>query len=186
MISKSNYLHFPICILIFSILTFSFSCGDGQQKSTKMTKEDLAKYDKSLQAANRYLTKLDAERIENYAKRRNWDMKVTKSGLWYQVYEQGTGNQATPGKIAVLNYKISLLDGTLCYSSDSLGSKEFSIGHGGVESGLEEGILLLRVGDKARFIMPPYRAHGLLGDMKKIPARSIIVYDLELLKLIDE
>jgi len=84
-----------------------------------------------------------------------------------------------------LNYRISLLDGTLCYSSDSLGVKEFAIGHGGVESGLEEGILLLKVGDKARFIMPPFKAHGLLGDMKKIPARSIIVYEIELLKLID-
>jgi FKBP-type peptidyl-prolyl cis-trans isomerase len=52
-----------------------------------------------------------------------------------------------------------------------------------VESGLEEGILLLREGDKAKFILPPHLAHGLLGDDNKIPARSIIVYDLELLSL---
>jgi FKBP-type peptidyl-prolyl cis-trans isomerase FkpA len=131
------------------------------------------------------LTALDAERIENYSKRRNWDMKVTKSGLWFQIYEHGNGQLAKEGQIAILNYKITLLDGTLCYTSDSLGAKEFAIGHGGVESGLEEGILLLKAGDKARFIMPPYQAHGLLGDMKKIPARSIIVYEIELLKLLN-
>jgi FKBP-type peptidyl-prolyl cis-trans isomerase len=163
----------------------SYACTNDQEKKKKMTKEELAKFDKSLQAANRYLTTLDAERIESYAKRRNWDMKVTKSGLWYQIYEEGKGSKAKEGQVAVLNYQISLLDGTLCYTSDSLGTKEFSIGHGGVESGLEEGILMLKVGDKARFIMPPYEAHGLLGDMKKIPARSVIVYELELLKLIN-
>ena len=150
-----------------------------------MTREELSKYDKPLQAANRYLTTLDAERIQSYAKRRGWDMNVTKSGLWYQIYEHGSGVQAKEGQVAVLSYKISLLDGTICYTSDSLGAKEFAIGHGGVESGLEEGILLLKVGDKARFIMPPYKAHGLLGDMKKIPARSIIVYEIDLIKLID-
>jgi FKBP-type peptidyl-prolyl cis-trans isomerase FkpA len=170
-------------ILIIALL--SFSCGENKQEKQKMTKEELDKYDKSLQVANRYLTTLDAERIESYVKRRNWKMQVTKSGLWYQVFEQGNGIQAKEGQVAVLNYKISLLDGTLCYTSDSLGAKEFAIGHGGVESGLEEGILLLKVGDKARFILPPYQAHGLLGDMKKIPARSIIIYEIELLKLID-
>ena len=99
------------------------------------------------------------------------------------IYKHGKGIKSKTGQIALLNYKISLLDGTLCYSSDSLGTKSFAIGHGGVESGLEEGILLLHEGDKARFIMQPFKAHGLLGDMDKIPARSIIVYDIELLRL---
>ena len=174
--------------LILSIFFLSIglgSCMKDADKKKHMTKTELKKYDKSLEAANRYLTTLDAERIDSYAKRRNWDMIVTKSGLWYQVYEHGKGPKAKEGQVAVLNFKISLLDGTLCYTSDSLGTKEFAIGHGGVESGLEEGILLLKVGDKARFIMPPYKAHGLLGDMNKIPARSIIIYEIELLKLID-
>ena len=38
-------------------------------------------------------------------------------------------------------------------------------------------------GDKARFIMPPHLAHGLLGDNHKIPARAIIIYEVELIKL---
>jgi FKBP-type peptidyl-prolyl cis-trans isomerase len=68
----------------------------------------------------------------------------------------------------------------LCYTSGNLGEKKFSVSQGGVESGLEEGILMLRVGDKARFIMPPHLAHGLLGDQKKIPPRAIIVYEVEI------
>jgi len=170
-------------LLLFAYLFVFSACNEKKQQKKHMTKKELDKYDKPLEAANRYLATVDAERIESFAKRRNWDMKMTEAGLWYQIYEKGSGPKAKTGQVALLDYKISLLDGTLCYSSDSLGTKSFAIGHGGVESGLEEGILLLHQGDKARFIMPPFKAHGLLGDMKKIPARSIIVYEIELLKL---
>ncbi len=172
-----------IILLLITILHMFSSCNDKETKRKHLSKKELDSYDKLLEAANRYLSTVDAERIESFAKRRNWQMKATKTGLWYMIYEKGSGPKTKTGQFALLNYKISLLDGTLCYSSDSLGAKKFAVGHGGVESGLEEGILLMRMGDKARLIMPPHRAHGLLGDMNKIPARSIIVYDIELLKL---
>jgi FKBP-type peptidyl-prolyl cis-trans isomerase FkpA len=180
---KPFLLKITVVNLIAVVLILSISCSNEPEKKKRLTREEMAQYNKSLETANKYLTTLDAERIENYYKRRNWEMKVTETGMWYQIYQKGNGSKAKEGQIAVLNYRISLLDGTLCYSSDSTGAKEFAIGHGGVESGLEEGILLLRIGDKARFILPPYKAHGLIGDMDKIPARSIIIYELELLDL---
>jgi len=170
-------------LLLFAFVLIFSACNEKKQQKKHMSQKELDKYDKPLEAANRYLATVDAERIESYAKRHNWDMKMTEAGLWYEIYEKGSGSKAEIGQVAVLDYRISLLDGTLCYSSDSLGAKSFAIGHGGVESGLEEGVLLLHQGDKARFIMPPFKAHGLLGDMEKIPARSIIVYEIELLKL---
>ncbi len=160
------------------------SCNEEPVKNKYKTKDEVELHKKSLRMANKYLTVLDAERINNYAKRRNWKMTQTKSGIWYEIYDKGNGEKAKAGQTAVFNYKISLLDGRVCYSSDSLGVKKMIVGHGGVESGIEEGISFLRKGDKARFILPPFRAHGLLGDMKKIPARSIIIYEIELLDLI--
>jgi len=177
-----NKIYIPI--LLFTVLFMFSNCNDKETERKQISQKERDKYAELLEDANRYLTTVDAERIESFAKRRNWEMQTTKTGLWYMIYEKGSGIKAKTGQIALLNYKISLLDGTLCYSSDSLGAKTFAIGHGGVESGLEEGILLLHQGDKARLIMPPFRAHGLLGDMDKIPARSIIVYDIELLKLV--
>ncbi len=112
-------------------------------------------------------------------------MTTSGTGLWYQIYQKGNGAPAKTGKMASINYKVWLLDGTLCYSSDSLGMKKFRIGKGGVEKGLEEGILLMRVGDKARFIMPPHLADGLIGDQDKIPPRSIILYEVELVQISD-
>jgi FKBP-type peptidyl-prolyl cis-trans isomerase len=105
-------------------------------------------------------------------------MKETSTGLWYMIYAHGSGVKAEKGNSISLRFSISLLDGNLCYSSDSLGLKKFLIGSGHVESGLEEAVLLLHQGDKARFILPPHLAYGLLGDNNKIPPGSAILYEI--------
>ena len=110
-------------------------------------------------------------------------METTETGLWYMIYEKGTGIPSSNGKIATIKYNVYLLDGTLCYSSEKTGPKKFTIGKGGVERGLEEGVLMLHMGDKARFILPPHLAQGLTGDGNKIPSRSIILYEVELTQI---
>jgi FKBP-type peptidyl-prolyl cis-trans isomerase FkpA len=173
---------FNIVLLgIFSLLV-SFSCSSNKNNN-KQEHFNPEKYKEPLQKANKYLVKEYAERIKKYVDRHGWNMKQTETGLWYEIYYHGKGKQVKTGDFVKINYDVYLLDGTLCYSSDSLGPKEFTVGHGGVESGLEEGILMLREGDKARFIMPPYLAHGLLGDDNKIPPLSIILYYVEVLKV---
>jgi FKBP-type peptidyl-prolyl cis-trans isomerase len=52
-----------------------------------------------------------------------------------------------------------------------------------VESGLEEVILFLKKGDRAKIIIPSHLAFGLVGDGNKIPAMATLVYDLELIEL---
>jgi len=132
---------------------------------------------------NRELVEEDNERIRAFVESVGWLMKTTESGLWYKIYHEGNGEVAQTGMLATLEYTVSLLDGTVCYSSAQYGPLSFVLGRGGVESGLEEGILLLRVGDKARMIMPPHLAHGLPGDGDCIPQRAIIIYEVELISL---
>ena len=50
-----------------------------------------------------------------------------------------------------------------------------------VESGLHEAIQYLKVGDKAKVIIPSHLAHGIAGDFEKIPPRSTIIYDIHLI-----
>jgi FKBP-type peptidyl-prolyl cis-trans isomerase FkpA len=154
-----------------------------ERKPSGFTEEKLSENSEKLVEMNKILVKKDAERIEAFVDRQNWDMLETQTGLWYMIYHRGEGAEAQPGMIATINYSITLLDGTECYSSDETGPRQFKIGQGGVESGLEEGILLMHEGDKARFIMPPHLAHGLVGDNNKIPPRAIILYEVELIKL---
>ena len=127
----------------------------------------------------------DRELIEAYISRHQLDgMQDNGAGLYYLIWGDTTGNETRVGDVVVLDYTLSLLDGTLCYSSDSTGYKEFLVGQGGVETGLEMGILLMRENQRGKFILPPHLAHGLLGDDNMIPPRSIIMYDVHLLKII--
>jgi FKBP-type peptidyl-prolyl cis-trans isomerase FkpA len=154
-----------------------------KEEPKRLTRDDISKKKEVLVRVNKYLVKKDVELIESYAKRRGWEMELTESGLFYQIYERGNGKKSENGKYATIAYKLSLLDGTLCYSSEEQGPKKLQLGHSNEESGLEQGILLMHVGDKARLILPPHLAHGLLGDENRIPARSIIVYEIELLDI---
>ncbi len=164
-------------ILIFSLIFFS--CNNKEKNNENNS--DKQKYSKeSLEKINQMLVEKDIEVIKNYIERRGWDMNMTEAGLWYMIYKEGSGEKIEEDDYITLNYSVWLIDGTLCYSSDSLGAKSFIVGKGGVEAGLELGVLLLKEGSKARFIMPPHIAHGLIGDNNKIPARATIIYDVEI------
>ncbi|MDA9267163.1 FKBP-type peptidyl-prolyl cis-trans isomerase [Salibacteraceae bacterium] len=111
-------------------------------------------------------------------------MTKTGTGLRYMVYEgKGEGEKAKDGQIATLDYKVSLMDGVEVYSSKEDGPRSFMIGQDNVETGLHEAVTYLKLGDKAHVILPSHLAHGLTGDNNKIPPRSTVIYNLELIGL---
>ena len=108
----------------------------------------------------------------------------TTSGIRYYVYQPSQkGDSVKTDDIIKINYTISLLDGTECYSSKTDGVKEFKVGMEDVENGLHKAVLFLKSGDKALIMIPSHLAHGLLGDSKKIPPQSPIIYDIEILSV---
>lgn len=173
------YPRLVICYFLI-IVAFVVSCSTGSsdgnttedQKKSKSKKESLIK-------ANRYMVNTENKEINNYIRRHNLDVVETGSGLKYQITRHGDGEKAHAGRVATLDYKVKLITGDVIYSSDEDGPKIFKIGHGGVETGLEEAILNMRVGDEAIIIIPSHLAYGLLGDNKKIPPRSTIIYEIE-------
>lgn len=170
-------------LIIFLIATLLYSCGDGHKKTTQKTNIQSKEFQDKLIEANKMYVKRENDEIDQYVAHRGWKMATTGTGLRYMITQKGTGELAVIEKQAKVNYKISLLDGTVCYSSDSTGAKIFMIGKDNVESGLHEGIQLLHVGDKAIFILPSHLAHGLIGDEKKIPPRATVIYDIQLLAI---
>ncbi len=134
--------------------------------------------------SNIYLIGLEDEVIEDFLARYGWEMHKTGSGLRYRIDRRGEGPLASYGNLAVIEYDVFLITGDKVYSSEKLGPKSFTVGRGGVESGLEEGILLMNKGAKASFIMPFHLAHGVPGDGDRIPKRASIIYQIELIDLL--
>ena len=180
------YLMKTILKIIFVglIMSFLFSCKENDVTEQPVA-YDNSKLEDTLVKANKYLLERDKELIESYIQKHNWKMQKTDAGLWYEIYKKTNKQRIKHGNIIKYNYTVELLDGTLCYSSEKDGFAQIKIGQSGKETGLEKGLILMRVGEKAHLILPPYMAHGLIGDMKKIPSRSTIVYDVEVLEIVD-
>ena len=106
----------------------------------------------------------------------------TASGLRYQILQKGTGKQATKGAGVSVHYKGQLLDGTVFDSSYKRKEPiDFNVGVGQVIAGWDEGIQLLQVGDKARFVVPSNLAYGSAGAGGVIPPDATLIFDVELM-----
>lgn len=180
-IKTYRYFYFLPLTCILS-MGFLFS-GCRHNTSPQDNRNSSQQVRESLLGANTMLIDAEDQEIKDFIARHGWEMKETGSGLRYMIYDHGEGAKAAKGKLAVFHYSLMLLTGDLVYSTREKGMSSFRIGRGGVESGLEEGMLLLRVGDRARFILPSHLAHGVPGDGVKIPKRATIIYDLELVDL---
>ncbi|MDB4495601.1 peptidylprolyl isomerase [Flavobacteriaceae bacterium] len=105
----------------------------------------------------------------------------TASGLRYQIIQKGTGAKAEKGQQVSVHYQGALIDGTVFDSSYKRKEPiEFQLGIGQVISGWDEGLQLLHVGDKARFVIPSDLAYGSAGAGGVIPPDAILVFDVEL------
>ncbi len=166
--------------ILFIVSIIACKSKEDRSNATKFNSQTK----EALERVNRVLIKEDREHIEAFIKRNKLEgITESPTGLFYLIWGDADGIPVKSGYLVEYSYKVTLLDGTLCYQSkpDSLGT--FVVGRGGVEAGLEEGVLLMKEGQKAKFIMPPHLAHGLIGDANRIPARAIIVYDIELLRV---
>jgi FKBP-type peptidyl-prolyl cis-trans isomerase len=166
-------------VLILLIVATLFSCKGEEKKDETM----IVPSPQETADMNKVWIQEEQEFIDQFVARKNWDMKSSRSGLKYLIYKQGTGDKAEPGMKAMVDYTITLLDGSEVYSTKEIGPQAFQINQDHVEAGIHEGITYMKVGDRAKLIIPPYLAHGLMGDDNKIPPLATLVFDIRLLGL---
>jgi FKBP-type peptidyl-prolyl cis-trans isomerase FkpA len=175
--SFSSFLFVAFSFMIFIVT----GCGNEPQP-TRSTK-NISMMDDTVLNYNKHIVNKEDQEIEDFIARHQWKMERTPTGLRYMIYKKGHGEKAKEGKKAIISYETRLINGEVCYSSAKDGLKEILLGHSSSETGLEQGILLLKVGDRVKLIVPLHLAFGLLGDQDKIPPQSTLVYDIELIKL---
>ncbi|MET0945204.1 MAG: peptidylprolyl isomerase [Flavobacterium sp.] len=105
----------------------------------------------------------------------------TESGLRYKMINKGDGKKAEAGKTVAVHYEGSLENGKVFDSSYPRKKPiEFRLGQGQVIEGWDEGIALLQVGDKARFVIPSHLGYGERGAGGVIPSGATLIFDVEL------
>lgn len=136
-----------------------------------------------IEEMNRLAIKKESLQIDEYVRRMGWPVTTTGSGLRYYIYEKGSGATPKPDEVVEVRMIITLLNGDTSYSWHRYGSETFMVERSSNESGLHEAVQLMKVGDRAKIILPSHLAFGVAGDRNKIPPRSVVVYDLELLQV---
>ena len=158
---------------------FLLSCNQNEKKPIQNFEEIKIK----LQHANKQIVKSNSNAIDAYIMQHNWTVEKTGTGLRYYIYENGNGKKITNGCNVLISYSLQLLDGRIIVDFNKPITKSIVVGKDLSETGLHEVLLLLKVGDKVKVILPPHLAFGLTGD-KNIPHLATLVYDIELKKII--
>ena len=109
-------------------------------------------------------------------------VKVTASGLQYKVLKEGAGKKPKASNKVSVHYKGRLIDGTEFDSSYKRNAPaEFQLDR--VIRGWSEGIPLMAEGAKYEFYVPPELGYG-ARSLEKIPANSVLIFEVELLKVL--
>ena len=109
------------------------------------------------------------------------DTVTTETGLKYIKVKTSEGVQAESGKMVSVHYTGYFENGNIFDSSIERGEPiTFPLGQKRVIAGWEEGISKLKVGEKARMIIPYQLAYGENGRPPAIPAKATLIFDVEL------
>jgi FKBP-type peptidyl-prolyl cis-trans isomerase len=172
----------PYAALVYDVEVLNVSTKAEHEK--QKAAEDAAKKKETETAkAN------ESSLLQKYLADNKITAKPTASGLYYIEKVKGKGKKAENGKKVQMNYTGRLLDGTKFDSNlDHTPVKpfEFVLGQKQVIAGWDEGVALMNEGGKATFILPSKLAYGEREMGGKIKPYSPLVFDVELIKVLDK
>lgn len=152
------------------------------QKKADYEKEQKLKYEK-FQALMEERKAKEPEDIKKFLKDSSITASPTATGLYYIETKRGTGAAPVKGDTLSVHYSGRFLDGTTFDSSIGSDPIEFAVGMNQVIPGWDEGLLLMRAGGKAKFLIPSDLAYGANGAGTLILPYTPLVFDVELVKI---
>lgn len=157
--------------------------GDSVLFTPEAAQACFSEYNKAAQAkASEKSKKEGLAYLANNKKRK--EVTTTASGLQYEVLKRGTGTESPKATDKVeVHYHGTLLDGSVFDSSVDRGQTS-SFGLNQVIKGWTEGLQLMHVGDKFRFVIPADLAYGDRSPSPKIKPGSTLIFEVELFKIL--
>ena len=120
----------------------------------------------------------------------NPNLKELGEGVYYEVLTEGTGPKPGPNAKVKVDYTGTFVDGEVFDSSvkplDGGPGKPAEFSVGGVIPGFTQSLLAMPVGSKWRVIIPGDKAYGVRGSGGKIGPMQTLVFELELLEILEE
>lgn len=155
------------------------ACNDVLQKKKPLLTDDQANLLFMCHSNPQICTNVKQGEAFLAANKKKSNVKITSSGLQYEVVTQGSGIKPGPTDTVTVNYMGTLIDGNEFDNSYKRG-QPISFPLNGVIHGWTEGLQLMPVGSKYKFYIPYQLGYG-LNDMQAIPGGSVLIFEVELL-----
>lgn len=123
--------------------------------------------------------------IKTYFEENEINPKTTEDGIFYIIEEEGTGAKAKKGDYIKIKYRGILLDGTEFDVSEEEFPFVFRVGHRQVIKGWDLGLQEFKAGSKGKLFVPSKFGYGKNGIADVIPANADLVYEIELLEIMN-
>lgn len=152
-------------------------------------KAEIQKYFEALQAKQEAAAKVASEANEKAGKEfleangKREEVKITPSGLQYEVIEQGNGPKPEAGDRVVVHYTGRLIDGTVFDSSEERGEPA-TFGVTQVIPGWVEALQMMNAGSKWRLYIPSQLAYGPQGAGGVIGPNQTLIFDVNLIEVV--
>lgn len=153
--------------------------------SSEQYEKKIAEQEKQRQAEAERMMAHEKTSILDYVSKNGITEEPTESGLYIITNEEGTGELAQWGDVVAVHYAIYNLKGEFVESSYDYDPMMFAIGQGEMIPGIEEAVMTMKEGGKARLICPSALAFGeYVIDEDLLPAYSPLVLDIELVEIV--
>ncbi len=172
-------------LAVVSVLCLGMTaCGE---KTTKETKPVDVAADHAQEKKSTVDSAVDQAKEQKSVSTTTSERVTLASGLAYEILKAAPADAASPSvgdKVSV--HYTGWLEGKS--DADAFDSSvkrgfpfEFNLGIGHVIKGWDEGVALMKVGEKRRLIIPAALGYGARGAGAAIPPNSTLVFDVELL-----
>lgn len=115
------------------------------------------------------------------------DYLSSSNGFRYVYIRQIKEDRQQPriGDEVFFEYEILDLSNAVLYSREVLSENRLLIDKEGAESGLQNGLKLMKEGEEIKFIFPSFKAFGFSGDQEKIGVNQPLIYKVTLNKIVN-
>ncbi len=136
---------------------------------------------------NKLLVKLQDDAFRQYINE-NPDKHFINSqnGFWYTILKDNPKSKKYPkaGDEILFSYEVTDIENQIIYSKKEVGLQKYKVDKEEIISGLQQGLKLMREGEEAVFLIPSFKAFGVLGDRNKIKTNQPLIYTVYLKKII--
>ena len=171
----------------FALLTKAIDQTLKEQKTYLNPEQANACIGSAVQAKAEKITGVEKQKGRQFLEqnKKRAGVKVTASGLQYEVLVEGKGARPTASDTIMAHYKGTLLDGKEFDNSYTRG-QPLQIPVSGVIPGWTEALQLMPLGSKWRLFIPANLGYGDYGAGGEIPGGATLIFEVELLDIVNK